>query len=51
MGGALDSCRQQSSEPVDMHKNIDEWYDPFIELKKKVLTKRGVIANNMPKDV
>ena len=34
-----------------MHKNIDEWYDPFIELKKKMQTKRGVVANNMPKDV
>jgi hypothetical protein len=35
---------------VDVFKNVEEWYDPFSELKKHMNTKRGIVAHNMPKD-
>ena len=50
MGNILESCKQHPSHEVDTSKNMEEWYDPFSELKKKVITKRGVLNNNRPRD-
>ena len=51
MGNTLESCRPKTEDNSgEVSKKMEEWYDPFAWMKKRVITKRGVVAYNMPKD-
>ena len=51
MGGMLDTCRQQPEQSVDLSRNMEEWYDPFGWMKKRVILSQGIIAENKPREL
>ncbi len=44
MGAQIDCCHGSRNElPTDALKTIDEFYDPFSELRSKVITDKAIV--------
>lgn len=46
--GNQSCCGSKSHAPVDLMKNMEELYDPFSELKSKIVTDENIVRKHAP---